>query len=142
MERVERYFHPIIIEDILAAVEVGADLARVAVEANEDEIKVLRVVAQVSVSALGAWLAVAGLVLDEIRDVRHVARDRGMRFHALEIRQRGRAGQPRNLYFIQANRIRNVWRLGWRSLRDCHRFHSDDKQRSQQRDLSELLHQT
>src|ERR1700692_3531486 len=96
MERIEHDLDRVVVEDVLAPGKPGANFLGLAVEADEDRVKILVVIPQVHFRPLRNRSAIAGNPLRETRDLGQFALPCGRRLHAEEIFEMGRTGNARD----------------------------------------------
>ena len=108
MKRIEHDLDVVIVVDVLAPRHSSAHLPGI-VEADEDYVQILLVIAEIGVGGLGDRLAIVRVALHEACDPRHLPRRFAFRLHAQEVFQGRSAGKQRN---CQSRRF--CWRLGRR----------------------------
>ena len=73
VERVQHHFDIVIVKHVFAARKTSTNLLGLIIEANEDDIQVLVVIAKVGLGALGGRLSVTGSALDKAVDLGQLA---------------------------------------------------------------------
>ena len=84
VEGVKNDLDLVVVIDVFAARQAGAHLLRI-VEADEDGIKVLLIVAEIGFGGLGDGLAIMGIALGEATDLGHLLGGFSLRSHGQEI---------------------------------------------------------
>ena len=87
VERVQHQLDIVIVKHVFPPRKMGANLVRLIVEADEDDVQVLVVIAEVGLGTLRDRLSVTGSALDELVDLGHLALPCRTRFHLQEIFQ-------------------------------------------------------
>ena len=95
MERIKNDFDLIVVEDVLAAGHAGAHFPGI-IEANENDIQILLVIAEISVGRLGDGVTVVRIALGETCDLRHMKSGVALWPHGEEIVEGWRTFQARD----------------------------------------------
>ena len=81
VECVQHKFDEVVVKNIFAARETGAQPLRFSIKANEDRVKVLGIVAKIDLGALGHGRAVARYSLAKLFGLRELSLPGRTRFH-------------------------------------------------------------
>ena len=95
MEGIDHDGHIVVTVEVFAASLVGANLGGIVV-ADENHVEILLVVAEVGLGGLADRLAVMGLLLDEMGNLRHARGDRPLGLHVQKIFEGWRMSQARD----------------------------------------------
>ena len=87
MKGVEHDLDLIVVEDVFAARHASADFAGI-IEAHEDDVEILLVIAEVGIGGLGDGLAIVRIALGEAGNLRHLQSDFALRLHRQEVIER------------------------------------------------------